>query len=278
MEKSSDASAHAIDDAGTFGVFLDMLHGNNSISGVRPKGIGPAPSTRKNAAAMTVLEQNAGSGAYDGNALSFPAPFLIDKLLKTGIFSTAAEAEANFTELKKYLIIVSSNRKRVWSIYSVRIDSVWHEFILFTEAYAEYCKNHFGLYIHHSPSNAPQAEGSTPKPIESWDSFCAEYVRLFGSSPPSDVWNDAHGLTQSHRVVNEAATELMVRRVGNEVELIGPRQTPILAVNDLACDAMEFICRTRSFYVRELPGDLSADEKIGLVTVLMKSNLLRLAS
>jgi hypothetical protein len=35
---------------------------------------------------------------------------------------------------------------------------------------------------------------------------------------------------------------------------------------------------TRSFYVRELPGDLSANEKIGLVAVLIKSNLLRLAS
>jgi hypothetical protein len=277
MEDSSDASSDATDNAGTFGMLLDMLHGNNSISTIRPKGVVSAPSTRKNAAAMTVLEQNAGSKAYDGAALSFSAPFLIDKLLKTGLFSTAEEAEATFTELKKYLIIVSSNRKKVWSIYSVRIDSVWHEFILFTEAYAEYCKNYFGFYIHHSPSNAPQIDGLSPKPIESWDRFCAEYVQMFGSSPPS-LWNDAQGLTQSHRVINEATNELMVRRVGPEVELIGPRQCPILTVNDLAYDAMEFICHTRSFYVRELPGDLSDSEKIGLVTVLMRSNLLRLAS
>lgn len=277
MENSSNASSDAIDNAGRFGMLLDMLHGNNSVSTIRPKGVVPAPSTRKNAAAMRELEQDAGSKAYDSNALSFSAPFLIDKLLKAGLFSTAEEAEANFTELKKYLIIVSSNRKKVWSIYSVRIDSVWHEFILFTEAYAEYCKNYFGFYIHHSPSNAPQIDGLAPKPIESWDRFCAEYIQMFGSSPPN-IWNDAHGLTQSHRLINEAANSLTVRRVGDEVELIGPRQSPILAVNDLAYDAMEFICHTRSFYVRELPGGLSASEKIGLVTALMRSSLLRLAS
>ena len=262
--------------AGTFGAFLDMLHGENSVSGIKPKGVVPALPTRKNAAAMTVIEENEERKAYDRAALSYSAPFLIDKLLKTGMFNTAEEAEDNFTELKKYLIIVASNRKRVWSIYSVRIDSVWHEFILFTEAYAEYCKTYFGTYIHHSPSNAPQTDGSSPKPIESWNNFCAEYVQMFGSAPP-DIWNDAYGLTGSHRVINES-TELMIRRAGNEIELIGAHQKPVLAVNDLAYDALDFICRTRSFYVRELPGDLSASEKVGLIAVLVKSNVLRLAS
>jgi hypothetical protein len=276
MDDTSRAPPDAAHHDRSFGLFLDKLHGNNSVSDVRPTGVARTPTLPKNAAVMVTPERNETTSAYDG-ALSFEAPFLVDKLVKTGTCSTAAEAEEHFTELKKYLIIVSSNRGKVWSIYSVRIDSVWHEFILFTEAYAAYCQTHFGFYIHHSPSNAPKADGLAPKPAESWDSFRAVYYQLFGAAPPS-AWDDTQNLTPAHRVINESADELTVRHVGSEVELVGAHERAILAVNDLAYEAMEFICRTRAFYVRELPGDLAANEKTALVAVLMKSSLLRLAS
>lgn len=31
------------------------------------------------------------------------------------------------------------------------IDDMWHEFILFTEDYTDFCKHYFGEYIHHKP-------------------------------------------------------------------------------------------------------------------------------
>ena len=47
--------------------------------------------------------------------------------------------------------------------------------------------------------------------------------------------------------------------------------------NTLARDAIDFIARTRDFYVRELPGDLTDDEKVGVVQALVRSGVLRVA-
>jgi hypothetical protein len=32
------------------------------------------------------------------------------------------------------------------------IDDMWHEFILFTEDYTEFCQRYFGKYLHHLPN------------------------------------------------------------------------------------------------------------------------------
>lgn len=32
------------------------------------------------------------------------------------------------------------------------IDEMWHEFILFTEDYIQFCMEHFGEYVHHMPN------------------------------------------------------------------------------------------------------------------------------
>ena len=34
---------------------------------------------------------------------------------------------------------------------SHKIDLAWHEFILFTKLYSNFCRQHFGRYIHHQP-------------------------------------------------------------------------------------------------------------------------------
>ncbi|SIT58661.1 hypothetical protein BQ8794_550004 [Mesorhizobium prunaredense] len=48
-------------------------------------------------------------------------------------------------------------------------------------------------------------------------------------------------------------------------------------INDIARDALEFISCTGSFYVRELPGTLTDDEKVGLVATLVEHRVLRVA-
>jgi hypothetical protein len=47
-------------------------------------------------------------------------------------------------------------------------------------------------------------------------------------------------------------------------------------VSDLAVDALRFIADTGAFYVRELPGELTSAEKVGLVAALVEMKLLRL--
>ena len=40
----------------------------------------------------------------------------------------------------------------------VVIDEMWHNFILFTKDYCEFCENIFGKYLHHSPSTAAESK------------------------------------------------------------------------------------------------------------------------
>jgi uncharacterized membrane protein YgcG len=40
---------------------------------------------------------------------------------------------------------------------SKRVDKAWHEFILHTELYSQWCQSRYGRYIHHTPYAKPDA-------------------------------------------------------------------------------------------------------------------------
>jgi hypothetical protein len=51
----------------------------------------------------------------------------------------------------------------------LEIDSYWHEFILFTEDYHEFCNRYFGGYFHHLPNvfeNEPLSPDETEESVE----------------------------------------------------------------------------------------------------------------
>lgn len=102
--------------------------------------------------------------AHGNAAVDFPAPYLIEKLLKDQIVDSATDAEALFREVKRYFVMVHEHPDQSWQMHSLRVDEVWHQFILFTVQYQEYCKRYFGRYIHHAPSNAPAGDPAAERP------------------------------------------------------------------------------------------------------------------
>lgn len=45
------------------------------------------------------------------------------------------------------------------------VDEFWHQFILYTRDYAEFCEKHFGRFIHHDPKNySSNPDGKNPFP------------------------------------------------------------------------------------------------------------------
>jgi hypothetical protein len=121
--------------------------------------------------------------------LAFEAPFLIEKLLKEHIAENPEEAEALFSEVKKFIVLSRSDETKIWEMYSLRIDEAWHQFILFTTQYMEFCQRFFGRYVHHSPSNSPKSEVENSVPVASFDMFRCRYEELF-KSPLPDLWYD----------------------------------------------------------------------------------------
>ncbi len=64
---------------------------------------------------------------------------------------------------------------------SVKIDEMWHNFILFTQDYQEFCFTYFGRFIHHRPRRRddPPSEGN---PIQN---TLRKATQMFGQLSPN---------------------------------------------------------------------------------------------
>jgi hypothetical protein len=67
------------------------------------------------------------------------------------------EAERLFLETKKWIWIAAvasreDGLKLVIDSYLRFIDEMWHNFVLFTKDYSQYCQSKFGVFVHHNPT------------------------------------------------------------------------------------------------------------------------------
>lgn len=71
---------------------------------------------------------------------------------------TPADAEAHYRELVKFLIACSEHAASLTP--SQIVDDAWHNFILFTSVYAQWCRETFGMFINHLPDDLEDDEES----------------------------------------------------------------------------------------------------------------------
>jgi hypothetical protein len=212
-------------------------------------------------------------------SLDFDAPYLIEKLVKDHVCASEDEAHALFREVKRFLHLNRTDRSRIWDMYSHRVDEVWHQFVLFTRQYMDFCQHYYGIYLPHSPSNAPQTQRSGTManvPNATFAEFAARYQSLYGEALP-DCWHDDKSVGLNRRVIDGRIASLLMRDDGETIELVNHDGAVEFAINALAAPAMAFIADTGAFYVRELPGELTDQEKIELVATLVQHRLLRVA-
>lgn len=65
---------------------------------------------------------------------------------------TDEEAEDLFIETKKFLFICRQPGVFIPDELLI-VDEMWHNFILFTKEYQDFCTFYFGGYLHHTPSS-----------------------------------------------------------------------------------------------------------------------------
>ena len=206
-------------------------------------------------------------------ALDYEAPFLEQKLFKDRVVDGAEEARALFLEVKRYLVLGEIDETTIWTMFSLRVDEAWHQFVLFTVEYTKFCDKYFGRYIHHSPANAPESAGRE-SPRATFAEFAQRYRTVFGTDLP-DVWDDSTTVRPDRRVFNNYCGQLELESIDSRVELSGPNGAPLLRVRDIAAEALRFIASTGAFYVREMPGELTDTEKVRLASALVHMNVLR---
>ena len=128
--------------------------------------------------------------------LAFEAPYLEERCLIKEIVGSKAEYDLLFTEVKKYLWLAVNHETNL-TMFSLRVDEVWHQFILFTRQYSEFCERFFGKYVHHLPESSFIPRNRTPR-----EEFETIYGANLGSVPSvwkEDVFGETCGPTGSCR-------------------------------------------------------------------------------
>jgi len=75
--------------------------------------------------------------------------------------------------LREYFQICLEAKGRMIAMPSQAVDLVWHEFILFTRDYEQFCKKGLGRFLHHTPAEAMQARTAAQQGIKrAWRIAC----------------------------------------------------------------------------------------------------------
>lgn len=82
--------------------------------------------------------------------LAYENPELIERF-KHKLALSHKEAEQLFHDMKQFLYLCGT-RPGTWSPTEA-IDAAWHEFVLYTKDYGEFCRNMFGKFVHHVPNS-----------------------------------------------------------------------------------------------------------------------------
>lgn len=91
------------------------------------------------------------------------------------------DGDITMRELKRYFVLVLHGHKH--SMRSKSVDTLWHNFILNTKGYREFCQDAFGKFVDHIPRKFWSKSDCTP-PV---DKFISDYQTLFQEVPPT-LW------------------------------------------------------------------------------------------
>jgi hypothetical protein len=88
-----------------------------------------------------------------------------------------------FEALREYFLLCHSSPNEMVSMPSLVVDDAWHEFILFTRDYLEFCQQAFGRYLHHTPAYAMKTSRQEREGIKrAWKLAC-QHERINPKDP-----------------------------------------------------------------------------------------------
>lgn len=99
---------------------------------------------------MRAKWQNAKREAYIRSYM-FP-PGLLEKLGKLRPELSLKDRQMVARGLRQYFLAHLKSGRKFVSMPSQVVDELWHEFILYTRHYADFCDKAFGRFMHHTPA------------------------------------------------------------------------------------------------------------------------------
>lgn len=123
-------------------------------------------------------------------AMAFPMGRVLDKYILTHQCSLD-EARNQERELKRFLSLCAIGGGKARYGIGKPVDDLWHEFILFTKLYSDFCTKVAGRAIHHQ-SRMPGATRPEADVLAMHAKFLADYQEVFGEEAPAKYWHAMH--------------------------------------------------------------------------------------
>jgi hypothetical protein len=108
-------------------------------------------------------------GAEEGRAIELFEDML--KYLWISCKQTVDQEQNPSDESLKFLFVMHEEMRE--------IDNMWHNFILYTKDYTDFCHRYFGSYLHHQPDIAEtivQTEGEFSAEMEKYLSYVFDHL------------------------------------------------------------------------------------------------------
>ncbi len=103
---------------------------------------------------------------------SFPKS-LPEKISNTYPHLSQADVQLVLKALREYFSVCNIAKMKMVSMPSKVVDIAWHEFILFTREYEEFCHQEFGRFLHHTPTEAMKSKSIAKKGLKrAWYIAC----------------------------------------------------------------------------------------------------------
>jgi hypothetical protein len=95
------------------------------------------------------------------------------------------EAETLFRDVLLFLYVCGTTDRKSEITPTKAIDEGWHEFIMFTKDYGIFCKEYFGIFIHHNPFTRSDRASGRGSPMK----VAIDLAEKASSKPLSKNWD-----------------------------------------------------------------------------------------
>lgn len=116
-----------------------------------------------NAAWLSLKQQLAQDATLLDRMMEYDHPALKERMVVKEGWSEEFTSEL-FDEMMKFLYLCATNEGSMAPPED--IDEIWHNFILFTGDYADFCQEKVGMFLHHQPLTVAQRAQSDGSMIE----------------------------------------------------------------------------------------------------------------
>ena len=109
----------------------------------------------------------------------WPLAMITDKLVSAGRLS-AESIDEHVHLYKQFMFFQGMNSNQRCGMYSIEVDEIWHQHILYTKDYEQFCHEVFGRFIHHTPCNVMD---TSPAAMEEYSKWVANLHEVFEGPP-----------------------------------------------------------------------------------------------